>query len=68
MTTGTELQIRKEGADIVESEVRAELQIRSGSVDSVDSATSHEDGHTVADEERKCGWRRPTACPNGPRT
>ena len=79
-TTDTELQIGKEGADTVESEVRAELQIMSGSADSVESATSHEDGYRAADKERKCGWCRvgyeirgiirgvTTVCPNGPQT
>ncbi len=70
----------KEGADTVESEIRAELQVRSGSADSVESAMCHEDRYRVADEEQRCGWcrvgyeargiipRETTACPNGPQT
>ena len=56
--TDTELQMGKEGADTVESEIRAELQTRSGSADNVEPAMSHEDGYSVADKERRCGWCR----------
>ena len=55
MMTDTEPQIRSRSEDSIESEVRAELQVRNGSANSFESATSDDDRYRAADKERMCG-------------
>ncbi len=55
MMTDTELLIRSRSEDSIASEVRVEPQIRNGSANSFESATSHDDGYRVADKELKFG-------------
>ena len=43
MMTDTELQISNRSEDSIQSDVRAELQVRNGSANTFESATSHDD-------------------------
>ena len=44
MMTDTELQISNRSEDSIQSEVRAELQVRNGGANHFESAKSHDDG------------------------